>query len=55
MINTIHGLLQHLQHLQFESQWFQQDSATPHTATAAMRHLDELFGGNVIFHKSAFP
>ena len=52
VIDTFHGLLQRLR---FESQWFQQDGATPHTATATMRHLNELFGENVISKKSAFP
>ena len=34
-------LQRHHQDLRLESQWFQQDGATPHTATATMRHLDE--------------
>lgn len=55
VIDTFHGLLQRRQDLRFESQWFQQDGATPHTATATMRHLNELFGENVISKKSAFP
>ena len=55
VIDTFHGLLQRRQDLRFESQWFHQDGATPHTATATMRHLNDLFGEKVISKKSAFP
>ena len=48
------GLLDCRQDL-LKSQWVQQDGATPHTATTAMRHLDKLFGGNGISKKSDFP
>ena len=49
-------LQRHHQDLRLESQWFQQDGVTPHTATATMRHLNDLFGENVISKKkSAFP
>ena len=55
VIDRFHGLLQRRQDLRFECQWFQQDGATPHTATATMRHLDELFAVNVISKKSNVP
>ena len=48
VINTFYGLLQRRQNLQFESQWFQQDGATPYTATATTKYLDKLFPGNAI-------
>ena len=50
VIDTFHGLLQCRQDLQFESQWFQQDGATPYMETATVRLLDELVGGQVFFH-----
>ena len=43
VIDTFHRGLQRRQDLRFESQWFQQDGATPHTAIAMMRHFDEHF------------
>ena len=53
VIDTFHGLLQLRQNLQFESQCIQPDGATHHTATATMRHFNELFGRNIISKKSA--
>ena len=38
----------------FESQWFQQDGAPAHTATASRRWIRDKFGGNVISLKEAF-
>ena len=46
--DTFYGDMQRCQDLRFESQRFQQDGATPRTATATMRHIDELFSGNVM-------
>ena len=45
----------HNQNIDFERQWFQQDGATPHTATATIQHLKEMFGEKVISKKTTFP
>ena len=47
-------LLQGQQNLHFETQWFQQDGAIPHTATETMRKLEEMFNGRIISKRSDF-
>lgn len=55
ILDSFYGLLQRRQDLRFESQWFQQDGATPHTANETMRKLEEMFGGRIISKRSDFP
>lgn len=54
ILDCFYALLQGQQDLHFESQWFQQDGATPHTANETMRKLEEMFNGRIISKRSDF-
>ena len=54
ILDSFYSLLQSQQDLHFESSWFQQDGATPHTTNESTRKLEEMLSGRILSKRSDF-